>query len=503
MTPTEQQAAAVVAALAGEPLKIQAGAGCGKTSTLKLIAEALDPRSGLFVAFNRGIVDEARTKMPHNVEVRTFHSLAYGPCGIMFRARMDDTGVYGRKTRITASKMAQMLGIDPLMISVYAGPDKPAEARRLAPAFLASQLVQALRSFSTSADPVITARHFPRVDGIDEPDDWTNNRAVAEHLMDYAAAAWADVTNPAGQLRYDMAFYVKQWQLGLEDGTYAPPRVDFVMCDEAQDLNPVYFRIAQRIADYGAQLIAVGDSEQQVNAWNGAVDALDKIDTDPVWLTQSFRFGHAVAAIANTVLDKLPTEMQLIGTPAVTSTIAYVERPDCELYRTNAGVIKAALGHIAQGRRPYVQGGTRELVALAEGALELQASGRTDHPQLCGFLSWEAVCEYVNTDATGEDLKLFIGLISQFGAQAIITGLQRASASREAADVTVSTAHKAKGLEWPTVRLGADFSPTQSVAGLRLLYVAATRARKVLDITSCPAFTLAGGVWQLTKPNVR
>jgi superfamily I DNA/RNA helicase len=58
------------------------------------------------------------------------------------------------------------------------------------------------------------------------------------------------------------------------------------------------------------------------------------------------------------------------------------------------------------------------------------------------------------------------------------------------ADVIVSTAHKSKGREWSTVRLAGDFAePLERGAGadgeLRLLYVAATRARDVLDLRAC------------------
>jgi superfamily I DNA/RNA helicase len=61
----------------------------------------------------------------------------------------------------------------------------------------------------------------------------------------------------------------------------------------------------------------------------------------------------------------------------------------------------------------------------------------------------------------------------------------------EAAEVVVSTAHKAKGREWPAVRIAADFpeprcshngQPTQVPrADAMLAYVAVTRARHILD----------------------
>ena len=61
------------------------------------------------------------------------------------------------------------------------------------------------------------------------------------------------------------------------------------------------------------------------------------------------------------------------------------------------------------------------------------------------------------------------------------------------ADVIVSTCHRSKGLEWDVVVLEEDFpdifdeekiTPDQRVDELNLLYVAATRAKKVLVINS-------------------
>ncbi|CGU00965.1 helicase-exonuclease AddAB%2C AddA subunit [Salmonella enterica subsp. enterica serovar Typhi] len=52
------------------------------------------------------------------------------------------------------------------------------------------------------------------------------------------------------------------------------------------------------------------------------------------------------------------------------------------------------------------------------------------------------------------------------------------------AQVTVSTAHRSKGLEWPVVMLSEDYTditdPLLSQDETNLLYVAVTRARRTL-----------------------
>nr|MCU0883388.1 hypothetical protein [Beijerinckiaceae bacterium] len=51
-------------------IKIAAGAGCGKTSTLVAYGERWALR-GLYLAFNKAIADEARRKFPKNIHTTT------------------------------------------------------------------------------------------------------------------------------------------------------------------------------------------------------------------------------------------------------------------------------------------------------------------------------------------------------------------------------------------------------------------------------------------------
>jgi superfamily I DNA/RNA helicase len=60
----------------------------------------------------------------------------------------------------------------------------------------------------------------------------------------------------------------------------------------------------------------------------------------------------------------------------------------------------------------------------------------------------------------------------------------------ERSDLIISTAHKAKGREWGTVRLTDDFLRSQpgkptngpDPAEVRLFYVALTRAKEAIDV---------------------
>jgi AhpD family alkylhydroperoxidase len=148
------------------------------------------------------------------------------------------------------------------------------------------------------------------------------------------------------------------------------------------------------------------------------------------------------------------------------------------------------LGFLASGVPVALTGGGEALRSLATAAAELQAGSRTSHPELFLFQSWGQVQEYAEQDAAGQDLRAMVRLVDTHGPAVIIDAVKRLSAEGHAR-VTVSTAHKAKGLEWGSVRIGPGFEPPPvdstgerralAEEEARLIYVAVTRAKLHLD----------------------
>jgi superfamily I DNA/RNA helicase len=105
--------------------------------------------------------------------------------------------------------------------------------------------------------------------------------------------------------------------------------------------------------------------------------------------------------------------------------------------------------------------------------------------------------DYAAHDPAGRDLQPFVDLVDTHGPDAILAAVDQLTDETHA-DVTVSTAHTAKGREWPTVQVGNDFPPPKdtdqhddqgrpvpepvSDTDARLAYVAVTRARQHLDL---------------------
>ncbi len=484
--PTAEQQAAMDLFATGSSLVVKAGAGTGKTTTLAMMART-SPRPGSYIAFNKAIALDAEQAMPNTVQCRTMHSLAMAavrsaPTGQALLERL-------QAPRMAPYAMAKVLRLGPIVVEV----PQPAGGRKakvLQPGWQASHVMRAVRVFCQSGDPAPGPEHFPYADGIDPPGPngtrtWINNRQVATELAPALAAAWADLTRPDGKLRFTHDVYLKMWQLA---GGRIP--ADFIFFDEAQDANGV---MVAALAVQDAQLVWVGDDQQQIYEWRGAINAMSLVDPEVprTMLTQSWRFGPDVAHIANMVLDQLGADLRLTGTPSIPSRVAVLGgagAPRAVLCRSNAAAVQVVLNYQGAGMVAHLVGGGDDIVAFARAAEQLQDTGRTGHPELACFDSWREVQDYVDQDPHGADLKMLVGLVDKYGCDIIIQALDGLGSEREA-DVIVSTAHKAKGREWRAVRIASDFEAPEfgpmPDSEWRLLYVAATRGTHLLDISMC------------------
>lgn len=482
LQPTDEQQVALDVFAKGVNLAIEAGAGTGKTSTLVMLAESDPLRRGQYVAFNKAIVVDSAKKMPDHVAANTMHALAMRSKGRAYRHRLD-------AGRMSSAQLARRLGVNEALWFEVGDARKP-----LQPGYLASLTMRSITRFCQSADDKPGKEHVPYVDGIDLPTidgkrTWANNNVVRDFLAPVMERAWRDVQSPTGTLPFRHDHYLKLWQL---DEPYIG--ADFILYDEAQDADPVQLAIVA--AQTHAQVVYVGDSQQQIYDWRGAINALERIDGERTYLSQSFRFGDEVARAANAVLARIPeAELRLRGLGSIRSSIGVLEEADAILCRSNAKALGQAMALLRADRPFHVLGGADELRRFVRAADDLKASGFTAYPDLACFTSWGEVQEYVSHDPQGSELKLFVDLVDDFGTDVLLEALDK-QVPEAPGVTTVSTAHKAKGREWDRVRLSDDFEPkpargddpeeerTQSASELRLLYVAVTRARRELDCSA-------------------
>ncbi|SDH67198.1 UvrD-like helicase C-terminal domain-containing protein [Sinosporangium album] len=469
MNLTDEQHAIVEAVASGKHTVVEAGAGAGKSSTARAVAHALPGKRILYTAFNKSVILDAKDRMPRNVTCSTVHKPAWHAIPESHRHRLDIP------QRQSGQQIARFLGITQAVVIGDA---------KFSPAQIARLAKEAVMAYCKSDAVEVLDEHIRIPHGIAGE---AQIRAYQQKMRPHIDAYRADIRARDGKLAWTGGIYLKSYQLRLMRQKNPNLGYDIVLFDEAQDISPVmrsaYIDLQQAS---GSQIVAVGDSAQQINEWNGAVNALPQIRADArLYLTQSWRFGQAIALLANTWLGMAETPLCLTGNPAINSTVGTAPSPDAILTRTNATAMEEVMAAHHAGKVPLLLKGYKEIRDMAYAARDLQAGRPADHVELAGFQSWGQVQDYVDQEVDGGELATFVNLVDTHGCDALIEVADKYREVKEG-DVTISTIHSSKGGEWPTVRVADDARTPDddkplSPEEIRLNYVAVTRAQHHLD----------------------
>jgi F-box protein, helicase, 18 len=448
ITPTSEQQEIV--ASRANTLVINAFAGTGKTTTLIDYARARPNENMYYLAFNRAVKDEAAKKFPRNVRCVTTHGLAYRQYGALYQNKL--------------------------------GNPKPASiAKMFKCSFaVADSAVKTLNNFLCSPDARFDPEKHLVHNGL------SNHNA--ETAFRTAMKIWEqmqDTSNVYVRMPHDG--YLKLYQL-------SNPKIlaHAILVDEAQDTNPMVFDF---ISKQACRQIYVGDHNQAIYGFRGAVDALAQINFDEkLYLTSSFRFGPGVASLASLLLRDWKGEEKEIKGLGKHATQFFVNQnnPHAILARTNSGLFDAAVTAL-KSKKPfgYVGGydGYRLDMILDAWKLKKHMQGILD-PSILLFKSFAELEDYANT-VDDKELKMLIRVIDKYSDDIphLIDDLKKKSVVQLTGnEVTLTTAHKAKGMEFPHVVLLDDYCElkieedamgqdvTPSNEDINILYVAATRA---------------------------
>ncbi len=470
MKPTHEQQAVIEAAKKGGVVVVQAYAGAGKTATLRLVADELKDKRICYLAFNKSIVDEAKEKFGNNVVCRTAHSFAYQAVGKQYRDQL--------KTRMTGRIIKKLLELDNVDLPQIKKDDEPMPV--VTPVTLGSLILRCVNRYCASADDNISVKHVDLSTitvSLDEQIKQQLKAIIARH----ADVLWQKMVarEPGFGMTHDG--YLKLW-------VQKEPNMGFdvVLLDEAQDSSPVVIELVELQAKYGADVLVVGDSFQQIYAWRGAVDALTKFKaTTTCHLTQSFRFGPNVAKKADEILQSLGATKPLRGFDKIDDAVDKVsfDEADAIICRTNGAIMEV----MTQLDRPYyVLGGVQHLISLLDAAVALANGEAVNDDVLAGCNTWQDLLD-IAEEGADPDITRIVKIIQSGNAKKVRKALSRAQSCPSSDTVTLTTGHKAKGCEWGNVILWQDFK-VPGEEGYNngegnLLYVAMTRAQKTLDIT--------------------
>ncbi|WP_250325356.1 UvrD-helicase domain-containing protein, partial [Campylobacter lari] len=203
LTPEQQE---VVKCDFEDILLVNAYAGTGKTSTLVQFCKARSEYNILYLSYNSSMRKEAEEKFKElkNVSVKTMHSLAYETL------EMSDY-----KTRLGNLRALDI---------THLFSDLNADYKNM----YANTALKLIRKFCNSS---FDMEGFIK-DFYSNPKDYSLNDNMRKYMKTFIKELWNKIKTNA-EFAYEHDFYLKEYQLSKPKLDY-----DFILVDEAQDINP-------------------------------------------------------------------------------------------------------------------------------------------------------------------------------------------------------------------------------------------------------------------------
>jgi superfamily I DNA/RNA helicase len=272
------------------------------------------------------------------------------------------------------------------------------------------------------------------------------------------------------------------------------PHTDVIIVEEYQDINSVQAHI---IAQQEAFIVAIGDIYQDIYSWRGSGEFIEIVRKErwpELALTTSFRVNPKDAKLANKLLSYLGcgnAELKGVSKKQEVETTAY-------LFRTNAAALLTASQLLDEDEEFKL---TLDLKAIWDELwyvhflLQNKVQGKKAPATIGWIKTKEAFLKAIEFSSEIKRYHSLYTLIAQkqgglYGMQQKFNKLAE-DTENKVLPITISTCHKAKGLEWDLVVLGGDlYEETENFGNhegakpeseylefLRLLYISVTRAK--------------------------
>ena len=507
MTPTaEQQAILSAARDSKESLMITAMAGTGKTSTLCMIAEALPMQPAIALAFNTSIKKELERRFPPFWKVLTLNGLGH-------RAWMN--ALRGKRVELDERKLGRLVTAVFKDFSYEGDEDAWGNTRILVSKAMQAGIVPASRPHKGFVP--------------DTPEQWAM----------LADASWLQ---GVGEQEIAMAREVLtrsvnegfEGKISFDDQIYLPvcfngqfPRYPLLMGDEVQDWSVMNRVMAQRTCS--GRFILVGDPAQAIYQFRGAdAGSMQRLRAlRPSWinlpLSVTFRCpkvvvdrqqkhvpgfqAHQTNAIGQVLkhnryqndlikakesVGPLSWNWKWVEQAAGTGTLAILSRNNAPLLQIAFKLLRENIPVTMLGRDIG-----KTLVALSKKVLpddDMRA------PDCAAAVNQWRDNQVAIAHANGQEDKEANAHDQAECLLAVIEGARAKNAAairwylkelfeRSSGHVTISTIHRAKGLEFETVlhldpwRIPSKYAqqnPVQMQQELNLRYVAETRCKRIL-----------------------
>lgn len=474
--------------------KINAVAGSGKTTTLLEYAKKNSNLNILYLAYNKSLQISLQEKLHeynlNNMQISTIHALAYSKIqAYQYNLAHDlKAQVIERILCDFEEKINQKKGYYPI-------PEYIALIKDLVNFYCNSSLIaldsKLLDSYKKQSD--LSAKILELINK-----DSSRVLAHLKHILSAMKNKQIDATHD---------FYLKMFYLNKKVSTNLG--YDLILVDEAQDISDVMIGIVEA---QNCRRIYVGDSFQQIYSFRYALNALNKIELPSYELTHSFRFSNTYAKTLERNLNTLykindTKPLNINGTENETKIgeeAIDFDKQFTVISRSTFGLVQEIVHYIQEDKKIYFEGGYGSYSFMNQTVYSIfyLKQKKNDRITLDEIKDFESIYELEQfaKDTKNQDYLNVIKFINAYGDNIFDINKkikEKLTTKKEDADILFTTTHKSKGLEYDQVVMTNDFiskkeitNPKNNLSHLRIneelniYYVAATRAKKAIDLSS-------------------
>lgn len=468
---------------------VEAVPGSGKTTTiLNLLTFVPIAKRVIYLAFNKSIVEEIKTKLPrhqNNISVSTLHGVGMGTIykNSISKIKVEPLKAFKKFHELNALKW----NIE----------DKKINYR----AFCVSELYNLYRlNLVENIDDLRKVATKYDADFIE--DDLQRTIDLAHFLEEYNridAPKFEKMIDFVDMLYFPIKYNMKVIQY------------DEIFIDECQDLNLLQQKLAWKVLRSPGRFVAVGDKNQCIYSFLGA-DPLsfekftEKPNTVKLPLSVSYRCSKEIAKFANKVFDTIQYVEKEFEGEVREGSVEEVGKGDFVLCRNNAPLIELYLHFVGQKKKCYIKGrdlgySLMKLIEEVDSEYQLSSYFESVLIKLENDLRSKGISTPKNTGRYKhllEKIEIINILLKKFPSLSELKQALKVMFSDEddRNSIILSTIHKSKGLEASNVfilcheLIPSPYAtlPWQLEQEENLRYVAYTRAKnKLLFINDFPA----------------
>jgi len=325
---------------------VSAVAGSGKTWTLANIAAPAIRGSALFCSFGKEISLELGRVLPKNFKSQTIHALGFG----MLKRSHDQSELNPSKYKKIVRAFLQEMPDAPKSLIHLVETDK---VDLFSPLIKLADYARNTLVDAEDRDAILDLAHHFEIEIQEEAEEYVLDslprilrvgREACSWEFDYTDCLWLAATDPA----------IRPWK-----------RYDWILVDEAQDLNAAQLATVLKALKQGGRLLFVGDPRQAIMGFAGAdCDSVQTIvntlECTELPLSVCYRCPTSHLDLAREIVPhienapgaKLGT-VETINRSMLNDTLV---EGDMVLCRSNAPLVELCFNLIADGRPARIKG---------------------------------------------------------------------------------------------------------------------------------------------------